>query len=299
MLKKNFFRLGFTLAEIVITMLIISVVVAMSIKVSKSKLSNTKSYVYYSAYTVLDNASKDMLEVYDETNNLYIDSPGGTSSNTSVVTLPRKGANYCSEFASIVNTSSQLINGGQECTGDSISASTTDFSSRKPDIVLSNGIKIFNLRQNPAQIALLRNNTNSLFYVTGGGTQMDIDESGYTVYVDIDGSGGNSVLWDDVYPFYITMSGKVYPAYNMAMGATGKNFLTASVYDESVGYHNGRIGRWIRKSVNFKEAACQSGFAKEATSYCRNSAAVATHNDCKSDLHDCKILVLPPSRFFN
>lgn len=50
---------------------------------------------------------------------------------------------------------------------------------------------------------------------------VNINEVGYIVYIDVDGSKGNSTLWDDVYPFYITMSGRVVPAFDSAANPDG------------------------------------------------------------------------------
>ena len=42
---------GYTLAEIVVVMLIIAVVVGVSIKITKAKLDSVISYTYYAAYS--------------------------------------------------------------------------------------------------------------------------------------------------------------------------------------------------------------------------------------------------------
>ena len=128
---------------------------------------------------------------------------------------------------------------------------------------------------------------------------MDIDEYGYVAYVDIDGNSGNSLLWEDVYPFYITMSGKLYPAYNLSIGATGKDYITAGIYYESVQVHiHSLIKRWLLKSVTFKEAACQSGFVKDTTQYCKTTPAVSKNAACNSSDNDCQIVVIKPIKFF-
>ena len=44
---------SYTLAEIVIVMLVIAVVVAVTIKITKAKLDNITTYTYYSAYSTL------------------------------------------------------------------------------------------------------------------------------------------------------------------------------------------------------------------------------------------------------
>ena len=53
--------LGYTLAEIIIVMLIIAVVVAVTIGITKAKLDNIVSYTYYNAYSTFRKISTEML----------------------------------------------------------------------------------------------------------------------------------------------------------------------------------------------------------------------------------------------
>ena len=53
---------AYTLAEIIIVMLVIAVVVGVSIKITKAKLNQIVSYTYYSAYSTLRNVSGQMLQ---------------------------------------------------------------------------------------------------------------------------------------------------------------------------------------------------------------------------------------------
>ena len=57
--------LGYTLAEIIIVMLIIAVVVAVTIGITKAKLDNIVSYTYYNAYSTLRKISTEMLADWD------------------------------------------------------------------------------------------------------------------------------------------------------------------------------------------------------------------------------------------
>ena len=141
-------------------------------------------------------------------------------------TIPRKGANFCKLFAERVNTKSNTI----DCGGSAITSDKTDFSSDTPDIVLRNGIKIYNMSQNPAPIPVLANNIDGGFYKDGSGNNVKINEYGYTVYVDVDGNSGDSILWQDVYPFYITMSGRVIPAYDKVPTLTEAAEIVNSIY---------------------------------------------------------------------
>lgn len=62
---------GYTLAEIVVVMLIIAVVVGVSIKITKAKLDSVISYTYYAAYSTLRSATSEMIADYDPNKDAY------------------------------------------------------------------------------------------------------------------------------------------------------------------------------------------------------------------------------------
>ena len=301
--RKILNKSGYTLAEVIITMIIVSIVISVSMKATKTRLTNIKMYTYYSAYTTLSDVNREIFSDFDLCDNAYMLTPGGgaiTDCNTvpqSPATLPRLGSNFCSKFVSLVNTRGS-VNGSNECNGDAVSESDSSFGSKKPDVILSNGMKVYNIRQNPAKIAKLSGNSRGKNYVTGSGQTINIDEYGYTAYVDIDGDSGNSILWEDVYPFYVTMSGRLYPAYNMALGGAGKDYLQMGLYYETLN-ESGRKTNWLAKSATFKEVACKAGYAKQNTTYCKTSPAVTTNAVCSAADGDCRIVPIPPVRFFN
>ena len=72
MIKKySILKAGYTLSEIVIVMLIISVVVAVTIGITKRKLESTVSYTYYSAYETLKDVSRSLLTDFNPKNEKY------------------------------------------------------------------------------------------------------------------------------------------------------------------------------------------------------------------------------------
>ena len=306
---------AYTLAEVVITMLIIATVVAISIKISATKLNSLVSLTYYSAYSTIKSVTNEMLGDYRPVDDYLLtklfSSPAFAEGETCTAqdcaditqswsmtqcacvptprTIPRKGENYCKLFAAYVNTAT----GSDECEGDTISSTTTDFSSKKADITLRNGLKLFNLRQNPAKITVLSNNIAGESYKD----VPNINEYGYTIYADINGSQGKSLLWDDVYPFYVTMSGKVIPAYDKTInpdGAGGDNKLHLQI---SVQNEAANPAEWIVKSVSFKEGACKMGYIGPSTSYCSTTPAYSTVTKCADTESDCRMKVIMPVRF--
>lgn len=203
--------------------------------------------------------------------------------------IPRKGENFCKLFVSYSNTSPSLINGGEECKGDNINEDNIEFINKKPDIVLRNGMRLYNLTKDPDKIEALTGNSRGKTYPKADETEIDIDEAGYIIYVDIDGRNGNSILWEDVFPFYITLSGTVIPAYDN----DDNSYLQTSVYDEYID-ENGRHVEWITKSTSFKESACSMGYVKEETPYC---ASVKQNDNCKLQEHDCAMKTIVPIKF--
>ena len=207
-------------------------------------------------------------------------------------TVPRKGINFCEQFEARANTKS----GETFCHGDDIATSLTDFSSKKPDMVLRNGMLLYNMHKDPEEI-------NALIGNTPGGSFGDIPNTnsyGYTVYVDIDGKKGVSKLWEDVYPFYITLSGKVIPAYDKVAnpdgaGADSTNHLQVSVQQEGYSATGKRMVVWLEKSVPFQLGACRMGYVGKDTSYCRG---VSYEESCGVNGINCKLKIVAPIKFF-
>ena len=207
-------------------------------------------------------------------------------------TLPRSGENFCKMFAERTNTKS----GTTDCSGSSISSDTTDFKDKTADITLRNGMLLYNVRQNPQAIPALANNKQ-------GGSYDGVDNTnsyGYTVYVDVNGKQGDSKLWEDVYPFYITMSGLVVAGYDKDAnpeGAGGDNsdHMQVSVQSEFIDYNGTRKINWLERSVPFQTGACRSGYVGQNTPYCNG---ITTASTCTAVNANCRIKYISPVKFF-
>ncbi len=211
-------------------------------------------------------------------------------------TIPRKGANYCKLFVNYTNTA--ILTEDEECSGTQINPEENDFKDKLPDIILRNGMILYNVSQDPQKIEILNGNSKGVKFTKDDGTEVDIDEWGYTVYIDIDGAkGGESKLWEDVYPFYVTLSGKVIPAYDIdnpeTAGGDSKIHLQTSVYDEFI-ENNKRNVQWITKSKSFKSSACTMQYIKSETKYCNG---INKNYDCTLKNHDCKLKSIMPVKF--
>ena len=210
-------------------------------------------------------------------------------------TLPRKGMNFCKLFERHAN----IMSGSDVCSGSVISSGTTDFSNKSPDITLRNGLLIYNMHSDAGAISMLANNTQGGVYDGVPNT----NSYGYTVYVDIDGSKGDSLLWSDVYPFYITLSGKVIPAYDADVnpdGSGGDSVRHLQVSAENENYASGRRStKWLARSVSFKEGACISGYVGDATPYCKTGTSFTKAGECTTNYNSmCRVKQIMPVKFF-
>ena len=129
---------------------------------------------------------------------------------------------------------------------------------------------------------------------------IDTGEYGYTVYVDIDGDKGNSILWEDIFPFYITLSGPVVPLYNTVdgkdLGGTSNEYLQTSIQYEHISAAGRRRVDWLAKSVSFRDGACGSGYIDSSTPYC---SGVAKLGECSGGAGSkCTLKTVRPIKFF-
>ena len=215
-------------------------------------------------------------------------------------TIPRKGTNFCEMFVSLANTKA-----GEMCRGTKVEADTTDFSGITEDIILRNGMKIYNASQNPDSIADLVGNETGGTVTKTDGTTFDTNIAGYTLYVDIDGSSGESKLWEDVFPFYVTLSGKVIPAYKTdslgEFGGDSRYYMETSIQVDAMS-SVGATQYWLLKSKSFKESACKAGYVGQNTRYCGRhdvtNPAVTKDTICSQEQNSCSGKKVSPIRGF-
>lgn len=316
--KDRSSKKAYTLAEIVIVLLIIAAVVAVSIRITKAKLDSIVSITYYSAYSSLKSVTEQMMEdnefirkdnmlsFFDylkgsaafaadpEEENDGVDctaTPEAEGCNTlpDKPTIPLSGENFCNVFANYTNIKSDYCNGTAVINEDEF-----DFLTATPDMILRNGMRIYNLHQDPIELPELANNTEGAKYIQAG-VEKDANKWAYVVYIDINGSKGDGVLWDDVYKFFVTVSGKVIPAFN-AQGDGGDNrfHLQVSVQD----INEAGPSSWILKSKSFKEAACTANYIGANTPYCNGGVDINSKGylNCASNTSDCRLKIVIPVR---
>lgn len=117
--------------------------------------------------------------------------------------------------------------------------------------------------------------------------------SGFTVFVDINGDKGEGTLWNDVYPFYITSLGTVFPGYPLDapksaesgsnalyLGGNSEKQLPVDVYYyEST--NETREKKIVFPNVSFARGVCSARNISKYTPYCMNLGEKYFNNTTK------------------
>lgn len=110
--------------------------------------------------------------------------------------------------------------------------------------------------------------------------------NGFTIFVDINGDKGSSTLWEDVFPFFASANGQVYPGYpldgykandekgknsGLYLAANSSTYLPVDVYY----YASNSSGKSRRKivaysGVSYARGACYAKMINKYTPYCMN-----------------------------
>ncbi len=112
---------------------------------------------------------------------------------------------------------------------------------------------------------------------------------GYTIFVDINGSKGEGTLWDDVFPFYISSNGTVYPGYpldsekakkkangtdtgnSLYLGGNSDKQLPVDVYYyEASSSGESREKKVAFANVSYARGMCSARKISKYTPYCMN-----------------------------
>ena len=113
---------------------------------------------------------------------------------------------------------------------------------------------------------------------------------GFTVFVDINGTKGDGTLWDDVFPFFISSNGTVYPAYPLNAektefksdgvteasnalylgGNSEKQLPTDVYYYEASSTGEAREKKIAFAGVSYARAVCSARKVSKYTPYCLN-----------------------------
>ena len=209
------------------------------------------------------------------------------------------GAKFCELFETYLNKKG----GTSVCSGNGITSNTTDFTGKKPDLILRNGIAIYNLSANDAAVIpeLVTVNVVESEDMSDENREILNNQKGYIIYADVDGqNNGDSKLWEDVYPFYITLSGKVIPVFDKTANPDGSggdsvNHLQMNVVRKRF---QQRGLRWVAQGVSFQEAACRSGYIDFRAPYCDGYQIDPGCNINSNNVSSCQLRPVKPIGFF-
>lgn len=252
--KKKFN--GFTLAELAVVMAIIGIIAAISIKISKSKSIYESQFMTYSAYTNLKHAVGEI--VADGWQDAADVSQTGIPDIWDNATAPRFG--LCQRFA-VSSTEGCPACGVFNVVGtpDCTTSTTTTFTD--------------------ANLAFTTTNGQRYFY--SGTASPD-----YIIYIDINGTKGNSTLNEDVIGFTVSAGssgGVVLPIYNTPP-ATNTNYLSASVR-----YRNASGNMiMVDQGVSLQTATCDA-FGTYGSTPC-STTNYTTY--CQTNL--CEVIINKP-----
>ena len=318
-MKKN---KAFTMFEISLVFAIVTVIVAVSIRITKAKFDSLNRYLYYGAYSMLQSTMKEiMVDVQKGDNSVYKKRSNNSYQSNNSLDEVCEAVDY---FLNTKSSNCTFTSGGQPYWLGVIQ--NGNFSADAfTQIVLSNGMKLYNINTVPSGLSGFDHDIDLPFTYTdmNGQPKKDPDDpnglnylqpQGFVVYIDIDGSRGSATLWDDVFPFYVVAeNGDVIPAWknpypmpngttpSLAQGAKDFEIVRAGVYSNIQ-------NRFIERGLTYQEAICKSGVITNAKKtiggvettvgdYCEsieviNSCNKATGTD--SDPHDCVVKILPP-----
>ena len=261
-------------------------------------------------------------EIYNpDTGNCEIDAEGGgdeftgacnTDDGYKIIKDPADGKWKCIKEHEIVNNETNLTHfyfcdrvaeefnmKSSNCSGvmssDILSAAQSgNFNdaalTSNPPLVFANGQIMYVLKNSPVKLGVLAKEDGT----------WDRSNKGFVVYVDINGKPGKSRLWEDVFPFYLTMDGQVIPAYrdDVSAGGNSSEYLSFSILYDDYDSEDQRHVKALMVGVDFREAYCSTG-AVTSEVYCKkNGSTIPKNAVCNNSEHACRIKVNKPFRFF-
>lgn len=176
------------------------------------------------------------------------------------------GTGLCERFASSLNSVGTI-----NCN----ISSTPIFNASTLNFALANGVKYYNLGVDPTNVS---------------GT--DKTQQIFTIYIDVDGNKGDSILNVDVMPFTVDRIGLVLPAPTSS-GANDVNYLSTNIKYTNA---SGTVS-WLARGIPYRQAVCQSG-EYTASAYCNGNANYSTtytkRAECNVANTKCEVIINKP-----
>lgn len=277
-MKKDYTKnCAFTLAEVFVVILVISIISLAGMGVQKTKTNYTNKFMSYSAFYNLQQGIKELINTGCNNPIDTTSAPDGIiicTSTTSV--LPQYGyvskngntkRGLCPRLSEIFN-----ITDAPSCT-QTVPGGTTNFSSYTPNFTATNGINFYNFGVNTVQTV-------------------------YTVYLDIDGNNRSGKLNEDVIKIEISTAGDVLLDV-ASRAAADSDYITASVQ-----YYDSTNNKYVQviNGVNYRNAVCTANQVPAtittSASYCGagvnayDASSYSVNSNCSSNT--CEVTLDKP-----
>ncbi len=316
---KNKKQSAFTLAEIFIAMVVLSILVAVCLTFFVNRRDYEREYFFYTAYRNIVNVvdSALMNEAYikgasakvEDTDCGYYANPEGTfAANNTKCRAFKTDTDLCDIFNDYFNTTKIYNSAGVEVTPCSVVTTSPTAANVIPSLKISNGMEFYFKSETPEALGDI-----SFAQYTAA------EANGYVLWVDLNGKGrGEDKLNYDIMKFYITRSGRVIPTHGSVVGTIrGYEYLPEGmdaggntglmsfdiVYSPEDSNHVRVLDSY--HSVPFVVAACASGYVFDDTGFCKENlkqkvqacgaadtngyySCVSKVSECTPDM-DCKI----------
>lgn len=272
-----------TMAELTIVFIIVGIVASVTIGVTRAKSEMAKEYSTYAAFKNLGKAVGVMMS------NGYLDT--STTPSTLVKGLPdvlhnTGNTGLCDQMINMLNTVGEIY-----CTNThTVSAITPDFNATDPNFITSNGARYW---------------FSDLAPTAPADPADPLDPQMFSIFVDVDGTKGNTKFDDDIMHFIITRSGKVLPAPG-TKAAENHKYISASVrYNivDASSLPKTSTTVWPLRDVTYRQAVCESGqvrtdFTFNSSAYCNgitiNGSCCNDLVACNSSKYRCQTVLNPP-----
>lgn len=287
---------AFTLAEVFIAMVILSVLVSVCVTFFTSKKDYEREYFYYSAYLnlvkVVDSALLNEKYLKDAATPYVEETQCGTTA------APYKCRAFKSTNGTLCNVFSDYFNttGAVNCAAAGSAAA--------PSLRLTNGMEIF---FNPIGAGNVNNRFQNHADLTAAEKEV------FTFNVDINGHGqGEDRENYDIMKFFVTRSGKVVPDFGPVDDMRGYEFqstnlsvdgeimdaagnpslMTFDIVQTDTTTNSQNV---LAHSLPFADAACRSRYVYPGLAYCTRSDAggapisLAPIAECASTQNPCEI----------
>lgn len=239
-MKKNYKNFAFTLAEVLVVLLVIGIIITAGMGVQRAKKNYVNKFMAYSAFTNLKSGIDELVAegCTDDDLKPQVDGISYVCKGKSgyIPQVGQGGWGYNNRGLCERLTDKYNIVGNPNCNQPVVSSGTTNFNGLTPNFKVTNSMKFYNFGSNPTQYG-----SN---YV-------------YTVYLDIDGDARKGILGDDVLAFDISTDGGVIldNSANMANVIDTTDYLTADVR-----YFDRTNQKYVYpvSGLSYRQAICQA-----------------------------------------